>query len=159
MKIIDFFEKRLNGLTIDCMYLARYGDSTSLYTGPWHKDDYATMEITLNDNYDGGHVLHLNEAGVYKTKARPGSVTGKQLDMTTLWLQNLFVCEFINIKMCDVAHTDDIVHGITPNTKGAKYMLILKHHFNRPDKVDVVRLSKQMVNALIDDGYAKSERG
>jgi hypothetical protein len=84
MKIIDFFEKSLNGLTIDCMYLARHGDpSTKLFNvpwhTPWHKDDYATMEITLNDNYDGGHVLHLNEAGVHKTEARPGSVTGKHI--------------------------------------------------------------------------------
>ena len=79
MKIIDFFEKSLNGLTIDCMYLARHGDlGTTLYAVPWHKDDYATMEITLNDKYDGGHVHHLNEAGVHKTEARPGSVTGKQ---------------------------------------------------------------------------------
>ena len=54
----------------------------NLFTVPWHKDDYATMEITLNDNYDGGHVLHLNKTGVYKTEARPGSVTGKHIDMT-----------------------------------------------------------------------------
>ena len=84
MKIIDFFEKSLDGLPIDCMYLARHGDPVdSLFTVPWHKDPYATMEITLNDNYDGGHVLHLNETGVYKTEARPGSVTGKHIiDMT-----------------------------------------------------------------------------
>ena len=50
--------------------------------------------------------------------------------------------------VCDVAHMDDIVHGITPNYNGAKYMLIFKHHFHRPDKVGVVRLSKQMVSAL-----------
>ena len=43
------------------------------------------------------------------------------------------------------AHTDDIIHGITPNTNGAKYMLIIKHHFNRPDKQGVVRLSKDLV--------------
>lgn len=43
---------------------------------------------------------------------------------------------------------DDIVYGITPNTNGAKHMLILKHHFNPPGKVCIVRLSKQMVNAL-----------
>ena len=52
--------------------------------------------------------------------------------------------------MCDAAHSYDIVHGITPNTNGAKYMLILKHHFNRPEKVGVVRLSKEMVNDLAD---------
>ena len=46
------------------------------------------------------------------------------------------------------AHTVDIVHGITPNIGGAKYMLIAKHHFNRPDKEGVVRLSKEMVNAI-----------
>ncbi len=45
---------------------------------------------------------------------------------------------------------DDMVHGIAPNTNGAKYMLILKHHFGRPEKVGVVRLSKQMVNDLAD---------
>ena len=47
------------------------------------------------------------------------------------------------------AHTDDIIHGITPNVNGAKYMLILKHHFNRPDKEGVVRLSKEMVEEVI----------
>jgi hypothetical protein len=45
---------------------------------------------------------------------------------------------------------DDMVHGIAPNTNGAKYMLILKHHFNLPNKVGVVRLSKEMVDALAD---------
>ena len=58
--------------------------------------------------------------------------------------------QFTNIKVCDAAHMDDIAHGITPNSNGAKYMLILKHHFNRPDKVGVVRLSKQMVSALVE---------
>ena len=53
--------------------------------------------------------------------------------------------------MWDAAHTNDIVHGVTPNTNGAKYMLILKHHFfYLPEKVGVVRLSKQMVNDLAD---------
>ena len=50
--------------------------------------------------------------------------------------------------MCAAAHMDDMVHGIAPNTNGAKYMLIIKHHFNRPEKMGVVRLSKQMVNDL-----------
>ena len=64
---------------------------------------------------------------------------------------HLCVCQFTNAKMCDAAHTYDIVHGVTPNTNGAKYMLILKHHFfNLPEKVGVVRLSKQMVNDLAD---------
>ena len=54
--------------------------------------------------------------------------------------------------MRNAAHTYDIVHGITPNTNGAKYMLILKHHFNRPDKdkVGVVGLSKEMVNDMAE---------
>ena len=83
MKIIVFFEKSLDSLTINCMFLAFHGDpADSLLTVPWHKDDYATMEITLNDNYDGGHVLHLNKTGVYMTESRPGSVTGKDIDMT-----------------------------------------------------------------------------
>lgn len=47
------------------------------------------------------------------------------------------------------AHTDDIIHGITPNVNGAKYMLILKHHFNRPDKEGVVRLSKELVEEAV----------
>ena len=47
------------------------------------------------------------------------------------------------------AHTDDIVHGITPNVNGAKYMLILKHHFHRPDKEGVVRLSKELVEEAV----------
>lgn len=79
MKIVDFFETSLNGLTIDCMYLARHGDpgGDGMFNVPWHMDNYATLEVTLNDNYDGGHVLHLNETGVFKTDARPGSATGK----------------------------------------------------------------------------------
>ena len=47
------------------------------------------------------------------------------------------------------AHMDDIIHGITPNTNGAKYMLIVKHHFNRPDKQGVVRLSKDLVEEAV----------
>ena len=47
------------------------------------------------------------------------------------------------------AHTTDIVHGITPNKNGAKYMLILKHHYNRPDKVGVIRLSKELVEEAV----------
>lgn len=47
------------------------------------------------------------------------------------------------------AHTDDIIHGITPNVNGAKYMLILKHHFHRPDKEGVVRLSKELVKEAV----------
>jgi hypothetical protein len=79
MKLIDYFQKSLGeDMTIDCMYISRHGEPDStLFQIDWHRDDYATMEITLNDNYEGGEVLHLNEAGVYKTDARPGSVIGK----------------------------------------------------------------------------------
>ncbi len=92
MKIIDFFEKSLNGLTIDCMYLARHGDPTgSLFTAPWHKDDYATMEVVLNDNFDGGHVLHMNETGVYKNDIRPGYATGKKINMVCISSQSLWM--------------------------------------------------------------------
>eukprot|EP00804_Cyclotella_cryptica_P004423 CCRYP_006835-RA/>CCRYP_006835-RA protein AED:0.02 eAED:0.02 QI:694/1/1/1/1/1/2/740/353 len=122
LKIIDFFEQSLGNLTIDCLYLARHAEPAGdLYLVPWHVDDYATLEITLNDNYEGGHVLHLNADGVHKTDNRPGSAT---------------------------AHMDDIVHGITPNTNGAKYMLIVKHHFNHPEKEGVVRLSRDIVDAI-----------
>jgi hypothetical protein len=57
--------------------------------------------------------------------------------------------------MCNAAHTYDIVHGSNPNTNGAKYMLILTHHFNRPDKdkVGVMRLSKEMVNYMAEVYY------
>ena len=80
MKTINFFEKSFNGLTIDCMYLAHHGEANGKISNvPWQKENYATLEITLNDNYDGGHVLHLNESGVCKTEAHVGSVTGKQL--------------------------------------------------------------------------------
>ena len=78
LNIIGFFEESLPGLTIDCMYLARHGDSgDDIFMVPWHMDDYATLEITLNDNYDGGHVLHVNGDGIHKTESRPGSATGK----------------------------------------------------------------------------------
>ncbi len=63
-------------------------------------------------------------------------------------MENFSVCEFTNIHTNYA--TQPIVHGITPNTNGAKYMLILKHHFYHPDKVGVVRLSRQMVNALVE---------
>jgi len=53
------------------------------------------------------------------------------------------------------AHMDDIVHGITPNTNGAKYMLILKHHFNRPEKEGVVRISRDIVDAIEISSFAK----
>ena len=53
------------------------------------------------------------------------------------------------------AHMDDIVHGITPNTNGAKYMLILKHHFNRPEKEGVVRISSDIVDAIEISSFAK----
>jgi len=133
LKIIDFFEESLGGLTIDCMYLARHGDpGEAQYMVPWHIDGYATVEITLNKDYSGGHVLHLNGDGVHKTEARPGSAT---------------------------AHKDDIVHGITPNKGGAKYMLILKHHFNRPDKVGVVRLSREMVDEITNGGSLETAFG
>jgi hypothetical protein len=80
MKLIDYFHKSFGeDMTIDCMYIARHGEPIDKeFFVPWHTDDYATMEITLNDNYKGGEVLHLNEAGVHKTEARPGSVTGKR---------------------------------------------------------------------------------
>ena len=104
------------------MYLARHGaHDEAQYYSPYHIDTYSTMEITLNDNYQGGDVVHLTSEGAQKTEARPGTVT---------------------------AHTDDIIHGITPNVGGAKYMLILKHHFDRPDKEGVVRISREMVDKL-----------
>jgi hypothetical protein len=52
--------------------------------------------------------------------------------------------------MCDAARTNDIVTGMTSITNGAKYMLLLEHHFDHPEYVGVVRLSKQMVNDLAD---------
>ena len=80
MKLIDYFQENFGeNTTIDCMYIVRHGEpDTTLFQIDWHRDDYATMEITLNDNYEGGEVLHLNEAGVHKTDARPGSATGKR---------------------------------------------------------------------------------
>lgn len=78
LNIIGFFEESLPGLTIDCMYLARHGDSgDDIFMVPWHMNPYSTLEITLNDNYDGGHVLHMNGDGIHKTESRPGSATGK----------------------------------------------------------------------------------
>ena len=53
----------------------------------------------------------------------------------------------------NIAHSTDIAHGIPPNKHGAKYMLILKHHFNRPDKAGVIRLSKE----LVDEAVAKKK--
>ena len=41
------------------------------------------------------------------------------------------------------AHKDDVVHGVTPNTNGIKYTLILKNHPAKEESM--VRLSKDMV--------------
>ena len=46
---------------------------------------------------------------------------------------------------------NDIVHRVTYMQIGVRYMLILKHHFERPDKVGILRLSKQMVNTMVVD--------
>lgn len=121
LTILDFFEKSLGGLSIDTMYLSLHrnpGDAAVEYNVDWHVDTYATLEINLNDDYAGGHVFHLNGDGVYKTKSRVGSA---------------------------IAHKDDIVHGISPKKDGARYMLILKHHFNLPEKEGVVRLSRELI--------------
>ena len=60
MKTINFFEKSFNGLTIDCMYLAHHGEANGKFSNvPRHKENYATLEITLNDNYDGGHEVEF----------------------------------------------------------------------------------------------------
>jgi len=120
MNIINYFEETLGIMSIDHVYLARTfqpDDGEELFT-PWHIDDYAAVEITLNNDYEGGHVLHLNAAGVHKVDSRPGSA---------------------------IAHKSDIVHGITPINKGAKkYMLVLKHYLD--DKERKVKLSKEMVD-------------
>ena len=124
LKILDFFYESLGDVNIDCMYLARHGaDDTVEYHmyAPYHLDAYSTMEIILNDDYHGGDVIHLTSEGAQKTEARRGTAT---------------------------AHTNDIVHGVTPNVGGAKYLLILKHHFDRPDKEGVIRISREMVDKL-----------
>jgi len=124
-KVLDFFHESFGeDMTIDCMYLAYHGfnPDDNLYYAPWHIDDYFTMEILLNDDFDGGDVVHLTNKGAEKLDARVGTAT---------------------------AHGPDIVHGITSNENGAKYMLILKHHDNRPDKKDVVRISKEIVDQWV----------
>lgn len=122
LKILDFFYDSLGDVSIDCMYLTRHGaHDEDQYDTPYHVDTYSTMEITLNDNYQGGDVIHLTSEGAQKTNASPGTAT---------------------------AHTNDIIHGITPNVGGAKYMLILKHHMDRLDKEGVIRISREMVDKL-----------
>ena len=78
-KIIDYFHEKFGELAvIDSLYLVRNGlPQDGYYDVHWHKDWYSTMEITLNDNYEGGHVLHLNADGVHKINARTGTATGK----------------------------------------------------------------------------------
>ena len=122
LKILDFFYDSLGDVNIDCMYLARHGDNDEVQVdAPYHIDAYSTMEITLNDNYQGGDVIHLTSEGAQKTEARPGTAT---------------------------AHTNDIIHGITPNVGSAKYILVLKHHMDRLDKEGVIRISREMVDKL-----------
>jgi hypothetical protein len=53
----NYFHKRFReDMTIDCMYIARHGEPTvgNKLSVPWHVDDYAAMEITLNGDYKGG---------------------------------------------------------------------------------------------------------
>ena len=85
LKIIDFFEANFPNKPIDSMYLTRHGKpENDLFLVPWHVDHYNTLEITLNDGYEGGHVLHMNAKGVHKTEteARSGSAIGESAPMS-----------------------------------------------------------------------------
>ena len=57
------------------------------------------MEVTLNDDYDGGEVLHMNAAGVHKTDALPGSATGKGRDNISMF------CFIITWLTCNYHHS------------------------------------------------------
>ena len=43
----------------------------------WHTDSCETVEVTLNDNYEGGRLLHLNLDGVHRTDTRTGTAIGE----------------------------------------------------------------------------------
>lgn len=126
LNMIDFFESSFGDLDIHCMYIARHGDDESedlLYT-PWHTDSYADLEVTLNNDYEGGQIFHLNDEGVHNTAPLPGSA---------------------------FTHGRDTVHGMAPNSNGAKYQLILKHRFDHPDKEVAAKLSKEIIQELAPD--------
>lgn len=73
--IIDMFYDSFGDVPIDTMYLVRVG----LPTGglDWHKDSYDSLEITLNDNYEGGDVFHMTALGIHKSNERRGTAIGE----------------------------------------------------------------------------------
>ena len=104
--IVSFFEQE-RGLeeTINMMCISRAPGSNEErdFYVPWHKDEYTTMELELNDFFVGGELLHLTREGVVK----------KHMDTGSAYI-----------------HGTDIIHGVPPVRDGPRYSLIMKHHFN-----------------------------
>lgn len=122
LEILNFFRETVGDFPIDCMYVVRHGTPPEgEYYIPYHIDEYLTMEVILNEDFEGGEVIHLNKDGAHKTGAYTGTA---------------------------YSHGMDIAHGVAANTGGPKYMLIVKHHPYRSDKKGVVRISEAMVDEL-----------
>ena len=77
-KLIDYFHESLGDLVINSIVLIRHGLPTDgHYEIGWHTDDCETVEVTLNDDYEGGRLLHLNLDGVHATDTRTGTAIGE----------------------------------------------------------------------------------
>lgn len=78
-KLIGYFYESLGNLDINSMVLIRHGIPADggHYDIGWHTDTCETVEVTLNDNYEGGRLLHLNLDGVHRTDTRTGTAIGE----------------------------------------------------------------------------------
>jgi hypothetical protein len=123
--LLDFFYDH-NGYDEDpdCMYLSRHASPEEhdgeVFYNPFHMDTYSTVEVQLNNNIVGGDIIHLSRDGAHKHEAFPGTA---------------------------LTHGTDSVHGSTPQHSGTRYMFILKHHFDRPDKSTVI--SHEIVDKIV----------
>eukprot|EP00977_Amphora_coffeiformis_P015883 scaffold4772_cov153-Amphora_coffeaeformis.AAC.7 len=90
-----------------------------MYVGRHGSPDEHNSEVGgLNDDeiQGGGDILHTTREGVQSHQSYAGTA---------------------------IAHGHNNVHASTPQTTGTRYMLIIKHHFNRTDKPTI--LSREVV--------------
>ena len=91
-KLIDYFYESLGNLNINSMVLIRHGLPTDgHYDIGWHTDNCETVEVTLNDDYEGGRLLHLN-VEVHKTDTRTGTAIGECMYLPQSFCISLSFC-------------------------------------------------------------------
>ncbi|TNV76385.1 hypothetical protein FGO68_gene17613 [Halteria grandinella] len=100
----DIFDKlaSLFGVQVDEILLRRceaHGKFINFHTDVSKK----TLQVALNDNYEGGKLVYLTEGRVFAPERPTGSIT---------------------------IHSDDIVHGVTKLESGVRYGLFLLNKNN-----------------------------